>query len=336
MLGRIALIIVVFAAVAVTTPASPVQVSYVYSDSMEPTIGQNDGYLVVPEGNIEQRDIIVFWSSERGEPVTHRVVGRSSAGLLTQGDNNDITDQAAGYSYVQREEIVGTVFTIHGEPVTIPGLGILVSLMGTHRLVVLGAAGLLIAGSMLYNSGTHHSRPGRAVVRVNDVMHPLFAVALLTGIVFLLIGANGHELTYVAVDGTVGGPNTLTVGEATNETVLITAPSIPFTHRMVSTDGMTITSQSENASTVTAQVYIPGPTERGAYTTSIRVCRYPAVLPEQTVRTLHAVHPTLAACITMGLLFAPFFVLYVLVLDGQQPLRTSRSRWRSRLGGRNQ
>lgn len=335
MIGRIAIITVIFAAVVVTTPASPVQVSYVYSDSMEPTIGQNDGYVVVPDGNVEQRDIVVFWSSEREEYVTHRVVGRTGAGLITQGDNNDVTDQSVGYSHVQREEIVGTVLTINGEPVTIPGLGVLVSLMSAHRLVVLGAAGLLIAGSALYNSGTRHSRPGRSLVRVNDVMHPLLAAVLIAGVVFLLVGASSHELTYVAVDGAIGGPNTLTVGESTTETVLIHVPSAPFTYRMVSTDGMTITNRSENASTVTAQVYVPGPTERGAYTTSIHVYRYPTVLPEQTVRTLHAAHPALAASITVALLFAPFFVLYALVLDGQQPLRTSRSRRRTRLGGRN-
>lgn len=336
MLGRIALITVIFAAIVVTTPASPVQVSYVYSDSMEPAIGQNDGYVVVPDGNVEQRDIVVFWSSEREEYVTHRVVGRSDAGLITQGDNNDVTDQSVGYSHVQREEIVGTVLTINNEPVTIPGLGIIVSLIASNRLVVLGAAGLLIAGSVLYNSGARHSRPDRSLVRVSDVMHPLFVAALLAGIVFLLVGASSHELTYVAVDGAVGGPNTLTVGESTTETVLIHVPSAPFTYRMVSTDGMTITDRSENASTVTARVYIPGPTERGAYTTSLTVYRYPAVLPERAVRTLHSVHPSLAATTTVGLLFTPFFILYALFLDGRQPLRASRSRWRTRLGGRNQ
>lgn len=334
MLRRIVLIIVLFAAVIVTMPASPIQMSYVYSDSMEPTIGQDDGYIVVPEGDVEPNDIIVFWSSERQEYVTHRVVGQSSDGLLTQGDNNDITDQAAGYSHVQRDEIVGTVLVINGEPVTIPRLGILVSLVAANRLAVLGIAGLLIAGSVLYDSRTHHSRPGRSLVRVSDVMHPLFVVLFLGSSAFLLVGASSHELTYVAVDGTIGGSNTLTVGESTTEMILINVPSVPFTHRMVSTDGMTVAEQSANASTISAQAFIPGPTERGAYTASITVYRYPAVLPERIVRTFHSIHPLLAASTTVGLLFAPFFALYVLFLDGRQPLRTSRSRWRSRLGGK--
>ena len=334
MFGRLALIIAVIAAVVVTTPVSPVQISYVYSDSMEPTIGKNDGYFIVSDETIEQRDIIVFWSSERDEYVTHRVVGRSSAGLLTQGDNNEVTDQAAGYSHVQRDDVVGTVLTFNEEPITIPGLGGLVEQITTNRLVVAGLAVVLIVGSALYNSRTHRSRANRSLVEVSDVLHPLFAVALLGGIGFLLIGASSHELTYVAVDGTIGGPNTLTVGEATTETLLISSPSVPFTHRMVGTDGMTITNRSENASAVTAQVFIPGPTERGAYTTSITVYRYPAVLPKQTVQTLHVIHPAVAASSTVGLMFAPFFVLYALLLDGKQPLRASRTKWRTRLGGR--
>lgn len=336
MFGRIALILVIFAAVLVTTPASPVQVSYVYSDSMEPTIGQNDGYVVVPDTDIEVRDIIVYWSAEREEYVTHRVVGRSSKGLITQGDNNEITDQAAGHSYVTRDALVGTVLTVHGEPVTLPGLGILVSLVATNRLPVLGFAAVLIGGSLVYTAGTHRSRPGRSLLRVSDVMHPLFAAALIAGIGFLLVGATSHELTYVAVDGTVGGSNTLTVGEPTSETLLITAPSVPFTHRMVTADGMTVTDRSANTSTVTAQVFIPGPTERGAHTTQIAVYRYPAVLPEQSIRTLHTIHPAVAASTTVGLLITPLFILYALVLDGQQPLRPSRRRSRTWPGGRDQ
>ncbi|QLG63213.1 signal peptidase I [Halorarum salinum] len=331
MLRRIVIIIAVFVAILVTTPASPVQVSYVYSDSMEPTIGQNDGYIVVPEGTIEQRDIVVFWSSEREEHVTHRVVGRSDAGLLTQGDNNDVTDQAAGYQHVQREDVVGAVLTVNGDPVTIPALGTLISLVTTHRLTVLGVAGLLIAGGLLFGSS---ARPDRSFVRVNDVLLPLFAMAIFGGIVVLLVGAISHDLTYVAVDGTVGGQNTLSIGENTTESVLIAVPSTPFTHRMVSTDGMTIQNQTANASSISAEVFIPGPTERGAHTTSITVYRYPAVLPERTIQTLHSVHPVVASFTTVGVLFMPFFILYALFLDGQQPLRSSRSRRRSHLGGR--
>lgn len=318
------------AAFAVTTPAAPVQLSYVYSDSMEPTIGQNDGYVVVPTEEINQRDIIVFWSEERDEYVTHRVVGRSDAGLITQGDNNDVTDQAAGHPYVHRNEITGAVLTLTGEPVTIGGLGVLVSIVQSQRLLILGVATSLIGGSLLYG-GSQRAHPRRSLVRVRDVIHPVIVAAIVGGVVIILTGAVSHELVYVAVDGGSSAPNTLAVGNATAETVSVNATALPLTHRLVSTDGMTITDSTRNASTITANVNIPGPTTSGAYQTNFAVYRYPAVLPLSLVKTLHSIHPVVAAGTTMGLLFMPFVLAYALLFDGNAPLRTSETRWRRRL-----
>lgn len=330
MITRAGLVIVVLAVFAVTTPASPVQLSYVYSDSMEPTIGENEGYVIVPVEQIKQRDIIVFWSEERNEYATHRVVGRSDAGLITQGDNNDVTDQASGYPHVQREEVTGKVWTVGGEPVTIGGLGILVSFVQSYRLLVLGIAMVLIGGGLLFG-GSQHPHPRRSLVRVRDILHPMFAAAIIGSIVIILTGAVSHELLYVAVDGGSSAPNTLAVGEAATETIFINATSIPLTHRIVSTDGMTITNSSRNASTITANVYIPGPTTSGAYPTSVDVYRYPAVLPRTLVEALHSVHPSIAAATTMCLLFMPFALLYALLFDGNTPLRASRSQCQWRL-----
>lgn len=330
MFKRAGILIVVLAVLAVTTPASPVQLSYVYSDSMEPTIGQNDGYIVVPTEQINQRDIIVFRSQEREEYVTHRVVGRSDAGLITQGDNNDITDQAAGHPYVQREAVKGTVLALAGRPVTIDGLGVYVSLVHSQRLLILGIAISLIGGSVLFG-GREHSHPRRSLVRVRDVIHPVFVAAIIGSTVIILTGAVSHELIYVAVDGGSSGSNTLTVGSATTETVSINATALPLTHRLVSTDGMTITNSTRTVSTITANVLIPGPTASGAYQTNIAVYRYPAVLPLRLVETLHSIHPAVAAGTTMSLMLLPLFLAYALLFDGNTPLRTSETPWRQRL-----
>lgn len=327
MLKRAGILIVVLALLAVTTPASPVQLSYVYSDSMEPTIGQNDGYIVVPTEQIDQRDIVVFRSQAREEYVTHRVVGRSDAGLITQGDNNDITDQAAGHPYVQREAVKGTVLTVTGRPVTIDGLGVYVSFVHSKRLLILGIAISLMGGSVLYG-GREQAHPRRSLVSVADVIHPVFVAAIVGGTILVLTGAASHELIYVAVDGGSGGPNTLTVGSVTTETVSIETGALPLTHRLVSTDGMTITSATRTASTITATVHIPGPTASGAYETNISVYRYPAVLPLRLVETLHSIHPAVAAGTTMSLLLLPAFLVYALLFDGNTPLRTSDTPWR--------
>jgi signal peptidase len=214
--------------------------------------------------------------------------------------------------------------------VTIDGLGDLVSLVHSQRLLILGIAISLIGGSLL-QSGRQHPHPRRSLVKARDVIHPVFAAAIIGGTIIIITGAVSHELVYVAVDGGSSAPNTLTVGNATTETVAINATALPFTYRLVSTDGMTITNSTRNASTITAEVHIPGPTTSGAYETNIAIYRYPAVLPLGLVETIHSIHPAVAAGTTMGLMFLPFFLAYALLFDGNTPLRTSQTRWRQKL-----
>lgn len=326
MIKRLALVLAIFAAVALTVPASPIHVSYVYSDSMEPTLDVNDGYVVV-DGAVEQGDIAVFHSTERDEYVTHRVVDRTDAGFVTKGDNNDVTDQSTGHPHVQREDILGTVVTVGGEPLTIPNLGIVVSALAGNRLLVGAIGGLLVLGSMLYDAGDG-DRPERSIVRVSDVTHPLLVVALLAAVGILLTGAVTHETTYVAVDGGGGGANTLTVGEPGTEELLIAVPSQSFTYRMLDTEGMTVTTQERNASAISATLRIPPQETRGTHDASLAVYQYPAVLPEGVVRSLHATSPVLAAGATLGTLFLPIVLAYAVLFDGKQPLRLDRSRRR--------
>lgn len=330
MLKHVGLVILALAVFTVAMPASPVQISYVYSDSMEPTIAQNDGYLVVPTEEISQRDIVVFRSEEREEYVTHRVVGRSEAGLITKGDNNADSDQASGYPHVQRGEVIGTVLTIDGQPVTVPGVGHLVSVTESYRFLLLAGALVLLGSGLVFRNGPR-AHPPRSVIHVGDLMHPMFFGVIVGGIVIILTGATMHELAYVAVESGGSAPNTLRLGEATTETIFINATSIPFTHRVVSTDGMTIEHMSRNTTTITADVHIPAPTEPGVQPTTVEVYRYPAVLPRPAIETLHGLHPSIAASLTTGVLFAPFMLLYGLFFDGKSPLRPSRSNWRRKL-----
>lgn len=331
MIKRLAFVLVIFAAVALTAPASPIHVSYVYSDSMEPTLDVNDGYVVV-SGAVEQGDIAVFHSSERNEYVTHRVVDRTDAGFVTKGDNNDVTDQSTGHPYVQREDIVGTVLTVGGEPLTIPNLGVVASLLAGNRLLVAAIGGLLVVGSMLYDAADS-DRPGRSIVRVSDVTHPLLVVALLAAVGILLTGAVTHDMTFVAVDGGGGGANTLTVGEPGTEELLISVPSRSFTYRMLDTEGATMTAYEANASAVSATLRIPPQDTHGTHDASLAVYRYPAVLPEGVVRSLHTTSPVFAASATVGALFAPIFLVYAVLFDGTQPLRFGRSRRRPKWRG---
>ena len=168
-------------AVLILFPVTPVQVSYVYSESMEPTIGQYDGYVVVPADTVKPGDIVVFWSSRREEHVTHRLVGQSKQGFITQGDNNDATDQAAGAPYVQREDIRGKVLTVREKPVIIPQLGVITQLLREYRFPILVFAGILLFGTLVLRRGNETRHRTRSLTKGKHVIRPLFVIALLGG-----------------------------------------------------------------------------------------------------------------------------------------------------------
>jgi signal peptidase I len=68
--------------------------------SMYPTLEEGDMVVVlgVPYSSIKVGDIVVYDPpcSATGNSVIHRVVGIDPSGLVTKGDNNFATDQAAG------------------------------------------------------------------------------------------------------------------------------------------------------------------------------------------------------------------------------------------------
>lgn len=326
MLKRAGLVVVGLLCLLALVPATaPVQLSYVYSDSMEPTIGQYDGYVLVPASDVNVGDIVTFWSTKHDSYVTHRIVGQSDRGFITKGDANPSTDQAAGASHVRHEEIRGQVLTVRGEPFIIPGLG--------HGVRFIRAQGILIAA--LFGAGLvvglfrerTAMRPSRSVPQIRDILWPVFIVAVVSAIGFQFVGGHTEQFRYVATESDTDGPNRLNVGETSTETVVINRSALPMTEYVVSTDGMTITNQTRNASTITVSLRIPPPTQTGVVTTRVYVNRYITVLPPEIIRRLHGIHPLLAASSTVGIVFAPILVATCLFIDGKRPLRTVENRW---------
>ncbi|WP_368409245.1 signal peptidase I [Halomarina litorea] len=325
MLKRAGLVVVGLLCLLALMPATaPVQLSYVYSGSMEPTIHQYDGYLLVPASDVDVGDIVTFWSPERNSYTTHRIVGQSEHGFITKGDANPSTDQAGGASYVRPDEIRGRVLAIHGNPVVIPGLGHAVRFIQAHRIQITSLLGLvLLLGGLRERTPT---RPSRSVPRVRDVLWPIFAVAVISAIGLQFIGGHTEQLTYVALDSGASGPNRLTVGEPTTETLVINRSTVPLTAYMVSADGMAITNQTRNASTITVSVRIPPPSQTGVVTTSVTVNRYVTVLPIGVIRRLHRIHPLLAGSATVGVIMFPIMIAMFVGIDGKRPVRSVESR----------
>lgn len=330
MLKRAGFVLVGLLCILAIAPATaPVQFSYVYSDSMEPTIGEFDGYLLVPAGDATTGDIVTFWSPERNAYVTHRIAGESDRGFITKGDNNPSTDQAAGTAHVSQDQIVGQVFTVHDTPVLVPGFGHGVQFVDAHRISLAGVLGAILLVGLLRGRTT--ARPTRSVPCVRDVLWPVFAVALVSTIGFQFVGGQSEQLRYVAVTSDTGGANRISVGETATESVTIDRSPLPATVQVVSADGMTITNQTRNASAITASFQIPPPTQTGVVTTSVRVNRYAAVLPARIIRRLHGIHPLLAASATAVITLFPVVLGAALTIDGKRPLRPAKNSWVRRL-----
>lgn len=297
---------------------SPVYVSYVYSESMEPTISEGDGYLLGPTGEIREGDIVTFYSETREEHVTHRVVGTAEGGYLTQGDNNPRTDQATGHPVVQPEQVTGTVMTIGDKPLTIPGLHAVAT--AVHTYWPLGA---LVAGiALVYSASGERTRD---VVRVSDFMDPLFLAIVLGGVITLAIGIPAFTATYTVTETLDDRESTVMVEEAVTRAVdLPVGPQPAYTHRIIDVHGGTVTDHAASGDTTTVEFDILG-TEPGPHEVTIRLYQYPAVIPYRIVAALHVLHPTVAASAVTAVVVSPAYVFHRVIVDNKTPIRTRGS-----------
>ncbi|WP_253737555.1 signal peptidase I [Halohasta salina] len=341
--------------VALAVPAGvPLQISYVSSDSMSPTIDTNEGYVLVPAGTVHPGDVITFYSEERATYVTHRATQVTSDGIVTKGDGNPSTDQASGYPLVQPSDVSGKLLTVGGRLVVIPYLGTLLGAITSYWYLVVGALGayLLFGGS-----GSDRRRTRKHVLRSREIVLPVVVLVFVAGVVFVSQGAVQQTTVYTVTEQPTPIPSTLTVGEAATESISLQTTKSPFAHVVTETDGMEIvrmTPESGTAvdnqppreatgwlpwhpfesSTQRIETRIPAQETAGPHATSIRMHPYPAVLPGELITRLHEIHPLVAAISTVGTSVLPLSLVYWLFVDTTAPLRSGRSRLERTLGGR--
>lgn len=317
------LIVIIVVAILLIPAGSPVQLSYVSSDSMEPALQEGDGYVLVPAGQVQQGDVVTYRSPRSDEHVTHRVVDVTDDGLVTKGDANDVTDQSTGEPHVQRSAVVGEVLTVAGTVLAIPNLGAATAYVNRHLLELVGVAtAALLLRELRREPDTSNQRP----IRVGEIVVPLLVGVGVLAVVMVFVAASSHSLTYVAVNGDTDHAQRLTVGEPATKPVLLEGDAPPFSHRIVSADGMQIEKVEADGEKIRLSVSVPPPPKTGPYTKRVRVHHYPATLPQPMLRQLHAVHPFVAAVFSVGSVLGPLSGLAMLLVDSRQPIRTPRSR----------
>ncbi len=342
--------LLLFVAALVAPAAAPVQISYVVSDSMSPTIATNDGYVLLDTGSVEEGDIITYYSEARGMAVTHRAVAVTEDGIVTKGDANPSTDQASGYPLVQPSAVSGTVLTIDGDPLHIPQLGAGIALLRSYWYLTVA----LLAGVVLYNlAGSARNRDRDSVLRSQEVILTVTVVAAVVGVALISFAATHQGSVYQVTAEDTTSPRTLTVGDPQTESVVVRLAKTPMTHIVTDSSGMTVTETTEvtepdsgadsslgwlqqrvlERETHNVTATIPAQESTGLHRTSLGVYPYPATLPRSVVTALHNVHPLLAALSTMLMLVVPLYGLYWLLVDTMVPLRGTRSRRPRRFGG---
>lgn len=354
------LLVSAVALVAGSMLGQPVLLSYVTSESMEPTLHVGDGFVAIPAavtGPVERGDVVTFRAKEiqGGGLTTHRVIEETDRGYVTKGDNNPFVDQDRAEPPVKDSQIVAVAWQPGGSVLAIPNVGRFVtatqdvlsglqrqlaSLLGTGALLgTQGLAYLLLALAVLAYVAdivlTRNSKQQYRDTTRDSGTSVRLVVAIFAGAVVLAataamaVPAGPQEFETISAERDSPGPRVIEAG--TNESVTYAVGNgglVPVvTYHEPETDGVDFQPREmviPGRSSVNATLTLSAPPETGYYRQYIVEHRYLLVLPQSTIRGLHNVHPWLPVVVIGALLGTPLYVLGV-TLAG-----TGRIRPRSR------
>lgn len=367
-----AVVLVVAALVLGQVLGTPVLLGYVETGSMEPTLEPGDGFVAVPSavsGDVERGDVIVFRAEELqgGGLTTHRVVGETQRGYVTQGDANPFPDQDGGEPPVKEGQIVAEVLQVGGEVVVIPNLGTLVTgLQGgfaevQRRLAVAtGSRSLLGAGGLAYlllglslllyvydllasrgeqrDYGRDHADGRDDGVSPGLVVAVLAAVLIASATAAMVVPAGTQQFGVVSAEFSSENPTVIEQG--TSSTLPYTVPNgglLPVvTYVEPASDGVAVSPERVRVagrSSATVEMTLSAPPETGYYRRFVTEHRYLAVLPPSMLDTLYGVHPWLPIVVIDAGLGGMIALLGLLLLGGRRvrvrkrTTRHSRSVW---------
>jgi signal peptidase len=300
----------------------PMLLSFATSESMEPTIGAGDLFLILPPflSNIQVGDIIVFRSVESGYLV-HRILADSEAGWRTGGDNSPFTDQQIGEPVVTPDRIAGRVVTVKGTPLVLRDggiwikawshfiqehvLGVLVAVMGFGILTVV----------MEPRTKRRNRRGASSPLHLKNQHVLLFAtgILMLDAVAFMLLGSHTLNMSYLVSERSDGkesfAPSTCIVREVevTNDSLIpcLVILEVAGERAVLAQDHLWLKPRSE----ATVNLTIETAQRLGYYTLNVQLRRYLPLLPYEVISRLHALHPGLPILALTLALCLPFILL---------------------------
>lgn len=364
------LVLLVFSLALGYVLGQPVLISYVTSDSMEPTLNEGDGFIAIPaaiSGEISEGDVVVFESAHihGGELTTHRVRGTTGNGYITQGDNNFVTDQSAGAPPITDGQIKAVALQINGEVVRLPRLGTgidavsgainqldrtISNVFGLEQLGETALAYVLFAiGILLFVASYGVDRFGRRLSRDisrSRLRQGIFSTWTIIGVFVLLImfsatlamlmPAGTETIDIVSSEQDSDRPDVIQQGTSSEFNMSFAnggfIPTISYFEP--ASEGVEVQTKQaylRQGEHTNVTLVLHAPPETGLFPRSMTEYRYLAILPPAVIDRLYSVHPWLPYIAINGMVGSIILIIGFVLSSGGEPLRT---RTRKRTGAR--
>lgn len=336
----------------------PIVLGFVVTGSMSPTLEPGDGFVALPPavaGDIEQDDVVTFDARELqgGGLTTHRVVGETDEGYITQGDANPFTDQDGPEPPVQESQIASVALQFDGEVVVIPRIGTAAMALQSALTALIGALGsvpglsgaadgdigsimtglgVLILGYSIigdrFTSDRNRKQRDRSARRTTSAVVVLLVILLLITIpatASMVIPSGTNDITIVSSQSPSENPTVVERGSSvefeytfTNDGILPRVAVIDPASTGVDIDNRVLAVSRGETATATATIHAPD--ETGAYIRSVSERQYVQLLPTSVILSLHNVHPYAAIAGINAVIVLVVTPIYIVAV-GLQPFR---------------
>lgn len=312
---------------------SPLELAFVVSGSMTPVLQPNSDLFVVDKSvdtvdQYEEGDIVTFYSENNQRLTTHRVIDRTSDGLITQGDDSFQTDQERGDPPINDELIRGKALMFSGGVFTIPNLAPLAILFNDYTREILFILLVALLLTEFFNPNKRRVKRGSNITVFKLVfVVSVFLVLLWTGVIYLSsITLSGSNIV-VTDPSNAQSSQFAQTGEVITRTQQINTESVlpSYDEYRILNDQMDI----ENIKRQDSQVIVnftAGPyQERTVRNPLFRIYTYPLTLPPELIGYLHRIHPLLASLGTLSVIAIPMNLLTLVITDNTR-IRLNRIR----------
>ena len=333
----------------------PVLLSYVVTDSMEPTMEPGDGFVAVPSVVADtpaEGDVVVYRAQtgeHAGDLVTHRVVDGTPQGYITKGDANPFTDQGSGEPPVPESRIVATALQLDGEVVVLPGIGSALmagsdtvsSLTEDAGIPGSSGTGLVVfgIGAVLYglslgglgrNRRRERARERDKVITAEQIVLGIALLVVLPATATMVAPAGAHTYPVVSSDTNEAAGTAVPAGttvektvDLRNDGVLPVAVFLDPATTGVDVERRHVVAGGENAD---ATVRLSAPEETGYYLRTVQEHRYLLVLPPSVIGALYGIHPWAPIVVIDAALAGGIGILTLAALGRAKIRMRSRSR----------